>query len=238
MPSHSLRALFVCSGLLVAIGCSSISTSNTSRTATEQLLISNAVDQALDKVDFTAFVDSKVQLDEKYMDGVDKAYVLASVRHRLLYNGATITADVKEADIILEVRSGGIGTDNSETFYGVPEIVLPGMMSVPELKFVTRGSQRGTAKIGLVAYDAKSQRILGAGGLSLAVSNQSTWSVLGIGPFKNGSVKQEVDQATSPTSQQFNNGALPYLVSFSPPATKESQEPGQIRLTRGRQESK
>ncbi len=236
MSAAFLRAICVASILTLSIGCSTISTSNTSRTATEQLLISNAVDQALDKVDFTAFVGSKIQLEEKYMDGVDKAYVLASVRHRLLYNGATITADVKEADIVLEVRSGGIGTDNAETFYGVPEVVLPGMMSIPELKFVQRGSQRGTAKIGLVAYDAKTQRVLGAGGLSLAISNQNTWSVLGVGPFKNGTVKNEVDQATANNTQQFNNGALPYAVTFSPPGTTEGFEPGKIRLTKGRRE--
>jgi hypothetical protein len=233
MLNHSVRWLVFSLGSLAFIGCSTMTTSNTARTATEQLLISNAVDQALDKVDFSSLSGAKIQLEEKYMDGVDKAYVLASIRHRLLYNGSEITTDPKDAEIVLEVRSGGIGTDNSETFYGVPEIVLPGMMSVPELKFINRNSQRGTAKIGLVAYDAKTHRILGGGGLSLAMSDQNTWSVLGVGPFKNGTVKREVDVATNNGSPQFGTGALPYSVTFSPP-DKPVDEP--IRLTRGRRE--
>ena len=93
----------------ICCGCATVTTSNTARTATEQLLISNAVDQSLDKIDFSTFVGTKVVLEEKYLEGVDKAYVLASVRHRLLYHGATISTDAKDADIILEARSGGIG---------------------------------------------------------------------------------------------------------------------------------
>ena len=73
-------------------------------------------------------IRGSIVLEEKYLDGVDKPYVVASVRHRLLYHGATITTDAKEADIILEARSGGIGTDSSEMFYGMPEIALPGMV--------------------------------------------------------------------------------------------------------------
>ena len=206
------------------------SRSNTARTATEQLLISNAVDQSLDKIDFSTFVGTKVVLEEKYLEGVDKAYVLASVRHRLLYHGATITTDAKEADIILEARSGGIGTDHSEMFYGMPEIALPGVVSIPELKVVTRSSQRGTAKLGLVAYDAKSHRILGQGGVSIAVANQNSLSVLGVGPFKSGTVTQEINVGTSAAGNYSQGSQLPYVVSFDPPQSRDAES---IQLTRG-----
>lgn len=230
MPPPSFRATLLALCAACLCGCSTITTSNTARTATEQLLISNAVDQSLDKIDFSTFVGTKVVLEEKYLDGVDKAYVVASVRHRLLYHGATITTDAKEADIILEARSGGIGTDNSELFYGMPEIALPGVVSIPEMKLVTRASQRGTAKLGLVAYDAKTHRILGQGGVSIAVANQNSLSVLGVGPFKSGTVTQELAAGTSTAGIYPHGTHLPYVVSFDPPDSRDAEP---IRLTRG-----
>ena len=74
------RVLFLC-GLIAALaGCSSTKQSNTARTAREQLLISNAVDQALSKIDFTALDGQKVFLEEKYLECTDKGYVVSSIR--------------------------------------------------------------------------------------------------------------------------------------------------------------
>ncbi|MHC4877048.1 MAG: DUF6655 family protein [Planctomycetota bacterium] len=198
-------------------GCSTSSSSNTARTAKEQLLISNAVDQALESVDFNSFYGQKVFFDDKYLDGTDKSYVVGSVRHRLLLHGATLSGSVDDAEVILEARSGGIGTDMTETFYGVPEVVVPGMLTIPELKAATRTSQKGTAKLAFVAYDAKSKSVLGSGGTSLAVSDFNDWHVLGIGPFKTGTVKQELKAGTS--GSRFRPSAQAgQLVSFEAPA--------------------
>lgn len=70
--------------LTVLAGCTSTKQSNTARTATEQLLISNAVDQSLNKVDFSSLSGSAVFVEEKHLDCVDKGYILGSIRHRLL----------------------------------------------------------------------------------------------------------------------------------------------------------
>lgn len=202
--------------LLSGAGCATTTTSNTARTATEQLLISNAIDQSLDKVDFSAFAGQRVFLDDKYVDGVDKNYLLGSIRHRIVYHGGFVAPAADQADILLEARSGGIGTDQAETFYGLPEVVIPGMITIPELKFITRTSQRGMAKIAFVALDAKTRNILGQGGTSLAMADANNWSVLGIGPFKSGSVKEEV--SASVVSDQYNpNAGLPRSVVFGQP---------------------
>ena len=57
---------------LLATGCTSSKRSDTARTGVEQMLISNAVDQSLDRVDFGAFRGARVFVDEKYIDAVDK----------------------------------------------------------------------------------------------------------------------------------------------------------------------
>lgn len=230
MRTHSVGVLGLVVASVFLSGCAKNVTSNTARTGTEQLLVSNAIDQSLDKVDFSAFAGGKVAIEDKYLESVDKSYLMSSIRHRLSFYGATVVADAKEADIILEPRSGAVGTDNSEMFYGVPEIVLPGMLSLPELKLLTRTQQKGTAKIGIVAYDAKSHRILGSGGVSLAVSDQNSWNFFGVGPFKSGSVPQELTSGVN-GGAYHRNAQLPYTVTFDSPTP--AQEGSGIRLTKG-----
>ena len=98
--------------MLASMGCSSMKRSDTARTGREQLLISNAVDQSLSKCDFTAFHGAKVYVEEKYLEGVDKGYVIGSIRHRLMLNGAQIAAKPEEADVVgleptMPIRTSG-----------------------------------------------------------------------------------------------------------------------------------
>jgi hypothetical protein len=214
-------------GLLA--GCSATKQSNTARTAREQLLISNAIDQALSKVDFTALKGQKVFLEEKYLECTDKGYLVSSIRHRAMYNGAHLVAKPEDADVVLELRSGGVGTDMADSYVGIPEIVLPGMMTLPQVKFITRTNQSAVAKIGLVAYDAKTQEILGNGGVSSALSDDNNWFVLGMGPYQNGTLKNELNQ-TLPHYQGQPSQVLPASVAFSAPAS-DKEQPARLRLT-------
>lgn len=197
-------------------GCATTKTSNTARTATEQLLLSNAIDQTLDKADFSAMYGRKVFLDPAYLDGVDKQYVIASLRHHLLYNGVHLAAAADKADVIIEPRSGGIGTDTSESYYGMPGISLPGgMFTLPEIKLVTRTNQQATAKIGLAAYDVEQRSIVGGGGVSIAQATHNNWNVLGVGPFKTGTMDLELKAATS-YDVYSPTGDLPRTIAFGP----------------------
>ena len=58
---------FVSSALVIflATGCASTATTNTARTAREQLLLSSAVDQSLRKVDFAPLEGQQVFVEEK-----------------------------------------------------------------------------------------------------------------------------------------------------------------------------
>ncbi|MFV0443374.1 MAG: DUF6655 family protein [Planctomycetaceae bacterium] len=206
--------MWVC-GLFVAVmsGCTSTSTTNTARTATEQLLISNAVDRALDKVSFTPFAGSAVFLEEKYLDGVDTKYLVASTRHRLLHSGARIVDKADDADVVLELRSGGVGTASSDSYIGTPKIGLPGMLTIPEVRLVERKRQLGSAKIGMVAFDSKSKQILGGGGVTLDQSDDANWFVMGVGPWQSGSLRDEVSERTSGQAASKRQ-SLPTAVAF------------------------
>ena len=219
---------------LLASGCTNMKRSDTARTGKEQLLISNAVDQSLNKVSFEPFRGHTVYLDDKYLDSVDKGYIMGSLRHRIAHSGGTLVAKPDEADIVLEARSGGVGTDNAGSYLGIPEIVLPGMLTLPEVKFIERSNQTAIAKIGLAAYDAHSMRLLGDGGTSLSKSTDNNWFVMGAGPYQDGTVKKEVARSTESWSPATaGQSALPYHVAFDAPPPSGAS----VRLTNDSKEA-
>lgn len=170
-------------------GCATTTTSNTSRTGTEQLLISAAIDRAMSDVRFGDLSGFKVFIDDKYLDSVDKGYLVGSLRHRVLEAGGILAPGADQADIVMEARSGGVGTDTQESFVGIPAIGIPGLpIELPEIKLASRATQMGTAKLGLVCYDAKTGAALGNGGESTALTHNNDTYVMGVGPFRSGSV--------------------------------------------------
>ena len=197
-----------------ASGCATSATSNTSRTAMEQLLIANAVDQSLDKVDFSAFAGRTVYLNDKYVDCTDKNYVIASVRHRILAQGARLVDDAEKAEVAVELRTGSVGTDMTESFFGTPEIVLPGMMTIPEVKLITRNVQSATAKIGLVAVNNSTKEVLGSGGMTTSVSDNTETKVLGVNLGTAGTLKRELADAGA---RRPVPPKLPARVAFAAP---------------------
>ncbi|MEZ6063082.1 MAG: DUF6655 family protein [Planctomycetaceae bacterium] len=200
--------------LLVGIvGCTSSKTSNTARTAKEQMLLSNAIDQSLNKVDFTPMYGQNVFLEDKYLECVDKAYVVGSVRHRVMRAGGRLTTNAEEADVVMELRSGGVGTDTAESFLGTPEIALPGMLTIPEIRLAERKTQFGYSKIGLVIFDAKSRRVLGDGGVAMAQADDNNWFVFGVGPIQNGTLKSDVNRARMTPPGSFRR-QIPTTVAF------------------------
>ena len=195
-----LKLSLVLFGCIVFVGCSTTRTTDTARTGMEQLLISNAVDQTIAKTALPDVAGQKVFLEEKYLDSIDKGYIVGSMRNKLLNAGALLVDKKEDSDITLEVCSGGVGTDNVESFIGVPGLTVPGLpVELPEVRLYEKKSQFGTAKLNVVAYDTPTGQTVYTGSGTLARADDSNWTVLGLGPFQNGSVRSEVNRNTSDT---------------------------------------
>ncbi|HEY8505671.1 MAG TPA: DUF6655 family protein, partial [Gemmataceae bacterium] len=183
-------------GLLAAlvVGCGSTRSTDTQRCATEMLLVSNAIDQAVNRLDFSALRDQPVFLDVQYLDNtVDKGYLISSVRQHLAAHGCLLREKREEAEYVVELRSGGVGTDRYELLIGVPQMnlstIVPGQPSyIPEIPFAKKTDQHGIAKIAAFVYHRESGRALGQSGTLEGTSTaKDTW-VLGTGPFRRGSI--------------------------------------------------
>lgn len=196
-----ITTLFISTAFTIAcLGCSSTRTTDTARTGMEQLLISNAVDQTMNKTILPDVAGKTVYLEEKYLDSVDKGYIVGSMRRKLLNAGALLVDAKEGSQITVEVCSGGVGTDNVESFIGVPGLTVPGLpVELPEVRLYEKKSQFGTAKLSVVAYDTPSGQLVYDGSGTLARADDSNWSVLGIGPFQEGSVRNEVNRNTGNT---------------------------------------
>lgn len=184
--------------LLCGVGCATQKESHTPRTGIEQLLISSAIDQSLDRIDLSALKGRTVFLETKYLDCVDKNYIIVSLHQRLMGIGAQLADKPEAAGAVVEVVSGGVGTDSEELFVGVPEIPLPppSPIAIPKLGVFTRHKLNGTAKLLVVAYDSKSKAPILDSSVTMARSDHNTWSVLGSGTVTTGSVPEQIATAT------------------------------------------
>ena len=156
------------------------------------------MDKSLDNYNFSLLQGKQVFLEPKYLKAVDQEYVLLALKHRMMIQGAVILDKADKADVIVEVASGAVGTDVQELFVGVPEIPLPppSPVAIPRLAFFTRNRLNGTAKLLVVAYDARTKLPIFPTGMALARSDQKNISILGAGPMQYGSVPKEIAAAT------------------------------------------
>lgn len=182
-------------------------------TATEQLLMSDAVDSTISKIDFRPLTGYKVYLDTTFMASAGKAipgvpmqtnlvtsdYVISSIRQQLTAAGCQIVDTKDTADIICEARCGALGTDGHNVTYGIPAINLfggattliaaaPTLPSIPEISLAKKEVKSAASKIAVFAYDRETREPLWQSGIAQAGSNaKDTW-FLGIGPIQQGSI--------------------------------------------------
>lgn len=182
-------------------------------TATEQLLMSDAVDSTISKIDFRPLTGYKVYLDTTFMASAGKPipgvpmqtnlvtsdYVISSIRQQLTAAGCQIVDTKDVADIICEARCGALGTDGHNVTYGIPALNIfggasslmaaaPMLPTIPEVSFAKKEVKSAASKIAVFAYDRETREPLWQSGIAQAGSNaKDTW-FLGIGPIQQGSI--------------------------------------------------
>lgn len=206
MPRSQRFRLFAT--LLLAlglIGCGTLRTTDTSRSATEMLLVSQSADQAISLIDFSPLAERTVFLDASGIDKdmLDRGYVMSLVRQQLVAAGALLQDDKTRAEYVVDLRIGALGTDRHSMLVGTPAVQLPSVVpglptNVPEIAIVKKNDQRGVAKIAVFAYNRISGRALWQSGTAESVSREHDTWLLGAGPFSSGDIRQQVEYAGQP----------------------------------------
>jgi len=179
------------------LGCGTTRWSDSARTATEQLLLSDALDRAVSRLDFRAMAGRTVFLETSPLKGiVDSEYLISSVRQHALASGCILRTKAEEADYVLEIRAGAVGTDRHDLLFGIPATTLPGSTligtgtttQVPEIPFIKRTDQQAVAKIAVFAYNRQTGRPVWQSGIVPVESSAKALWVLGSGPFRRGKI--------------------------------------------------
>jgi hypothetical protein len=159
-----MKAIVVVVLLTIAVGatgCHSVRVSQPDRTATEQLLLSTAVDRGMATADLVPLRQKRVYLVEDYFSSYDKAYALGAIRELISTNGAYLVDTPEKAEIIVEARSGGLGIDYRETLFGIPALPIPipfvGTLETPEVALYKSQLSDSTGKFALLSYDSQSR---------------------------------------------------------------------------------
>lgn len=174
------------------------------RRATDQLLLSDAVDRSIAQLNFGPFTGEKVYLDTKYLtmqpDQIANVnYVTSSIRQQLFRYGCLLQPTEADADFIIEARIGTLGSDGHEVNFGIPAsntmsaaasaiVSVPAIPAIPEISFARRSVTSSAAKLALFAYRRATKEPVWQSGLAIGRSNATGRWVLGVGPFESGTI--------------------------------------------------
>ena len=208
------------------------------RVATDQLLISSAVDSAVHEIDFSALSGQTVYFDTQFIKDskanrsevgdAASGYVISALRQQMAIAGCLLEDSPEAAEFIIEARVGALGADASEVVYGVPAsnflgaavsaasmvspMQVPAAPTIPEIAVARKDNRRAAAKIVAYAYHRPTRRVVWQSGQSHAESTAQDRWVMGAGPFQQGSIYD---------GTQFASGDLPNLQ----PPVMASHEP-------------
>jgi len=193
---------------MIAAGCGTTKMQE----ATEQLVLSSAVDRSVSMIDFRPLAGQSVFLDTTYLKNphppapnlpfpvVNTNYVTSAMRQQIMAAGCFLQESADLADIVIEARMGTLGADDHRVTYGIPEnnglataasfVVRTATPSVPEIALARRDAREGAAKIAAFAYDRETRMPIWQSGVSQSIAtSRNTW-VLGVGPFQGGSIRE------------------------------------------------
>lgn len=230
-PQRVCGILGVSIGVALA-GCSSSRVTDPERTATEQFLLSTAATEAVRQLSFDVLRGRRVFVDTEYFAASDQAFVLGEVRARLLQSGVQIAEAPESAQVILEVRSGGVGIDRNDYLLGIPSLQLmaggpvgPGL-ATPDLAVVQNRYQLGAASVSYVAYWRETGDVVAMSGPFIGRSFRDDWWFVGIGPRSRGDIPPVLDDPVEAVEAGARPGAAGTVPPVAPPDAAGPSTPG------------
>lgn len=220
--TDSLRRMILLAALIGSlVGCGT----TRDKLATEQLLLSDAVDRSVARIDFSPLKDKTVFLNTQYLTQmkvptvVNADYVISSLRQQMVLAGCLLQDERSTAEFIAEPRVGVLGTDGYDVNYGIPQ--SQGMSAaasavsgsllppLPEISLGRKSDDSAAAKIAVFAYRRETKEPVWQSGTSVAKSTAKGWWILGVGPFRNGTIYEESGIGQERLSSTLLPGATP-----------------------------
>jgi len=190
--------LSLLAGLPLTGGCATIRTTDPQHTATEQFLLTGAAQAAVDQMSADTLRDRIVYIDTTYLTTAwqtapELSYLIGQFRAKLLEGGARLADKREAAQIVIEMRSGGVGIDRLEFLLGIPSFGLSAIAGAaaaangsqgitPELAILKSTRQYSFATVAFVAYWADTGELLTSSGPFVGKRYREDWWIFGTGP--------------------------------------------------------
>lgn len=178
-----MRTVIVAATILLSLtGCVTDRRTDTPRTATEELLVSSAADRAAVALSKSIPTHSKLFVDTSNFDATDGKYAIGAVRDALLRRNASLVDKKTDADVVVELRSGALATNDHELLIGIPSFSIPvpfaGSVSTPKIALYDRTTQLGVAKFAASGLSAKTGALIASSAPQYGFAHKSDYIVL------------------------------------------------------------
>ena len=164
-------------------GCADPRITNTGRNAVEQLLLTNAVDRSVSKLDFRMLAGEKIRIDYSNLaPQTEKNYVQAILEARVAAAGAIIALKADEAKYVLRPVCATLATEDSKIMFGTPQlpVPIPDMslsLVIPELPLFKRINRYGHCKLAVEILEAKTNKQARVVGPAISSSIYTNWVI-------------------------------------------------------------
>jgi hypothetical protein len=129
MRAATLLVLALC---LLGTACTGeIRETTTARSAEEMVHISTAAERSVARMNFRALAGKKVFVDERYLKGVDRGFVMSCVHEQVVAAGMQRVKSRENADVVLELRCAGLGTYDYHLEVGLPDFLKRNPFEAP-----------------------------------------------------------------------------------------------------------
>lgn len=186
--------------MLILGACTTVRESSPQRTATEQLLISTAVDRAIAQVNLSIPAGTKVFVESEQLDGADGKYAAGEMKASLLRNGANLVNARGKADAVVEVRAGALSIDDKQTLVGIDTFDAPipfagQSAKIPQIALYKNRVRQGVAKIAAFGYSTADGKLIDMTDPQFGYSHQYDRTVLFFFTWRSTDLPQEKTNA-------------------------------------------
>jgi hypothetical protein len=215
-------AIFLLIAGLISLsgGCATIRVTDSEFTATQQFLENVASERAVAQLSMDGLRDQLVYVDSNYLfpplhhpieqqllvePSFEHAFLLGEVRARLLTEGVRLTSERNEANVVVEVRSAGVGVDDYEYLFGLSAATVTSIGGAlgsaatagasggtailgSQIAILQTTKLKGYASVAIVAYRAKTGELVATSGPYVGRTLREDFWILGFGPRTIGNI--------------------------------------------------
>ncbi len=180
---------------LVLGGCATITSQIHGRTATEQYLVTEAIQRAVNSVRWKTLQGRKIKMDLVGVQSDDFPFIKTTIEREISRHHCLLVEDATRADVEMTVLIRSVGTDIWVSNFGIPLLVTE-YQGVPSsaggLSIFSYNRQEGYCRMEFMGRDPVSKELLWQIPVVHGDSYFKTTTVLGIfGPYKSSDIFPE-----------------------------------------------